>query len=77
MIITLHMKINGLRVALDIRQINYFAEYFKKEETKDGTIVYSEVNEGTVIFVAGNDPFVVKEPFEEVQKLIESAGKKH
>ena len=64
MIIVLHQKVNGYKVAIDIRNISYFAENFKKNE--DGT--FSD-NEGTAIFVAGNDPFLVKESFAQVKEL--------
>jgi hypothetical protein len=72
MIIELHDKKNGTRIGIDVRQINYFVENFKQNE--DGT--YSP-NEGTAIFVCGNDPFLAKESYEQVKEKIELAGKKH
>lgn len=71
MIIVLHQKVNGYKVAIDIRNISYFAENFTKNE--DGT--FSD-NEGTAIFVVGNDPFLVKESFDQVKELMELASNK-
>ena len=76
MIIELHDSLTNARIGIDVRQINYFAEGFKVNESKKGDKTYSP-NGTTAIFVCGNEPFLVKESFDKVKELIESAGKKH